>query len=62
MDKELQYIRVNEAARLLSVSRDSIRRRIARGQLTVKRLGTMVLIPSGEIERMLMAESEENCQ
>lgn len=42
-----------EAARVLSVSRDSVSRAIAAGKLKAVKFGRRVLIPKAELERLL---------
>ena len=49
---EARLVSIPEAARLLSVSKDSIRRLIERGQLKKVKVLRRVLIPVVELERL----------
>lgn len=51
---------VKEAAELLGVHSNTLRRAIARGELRAARLGDRVLIPRGEIQRLLEGGSHAN--
>ncbi len=44
---------VEEAAQQLSVSSQSVRRLIDRGELKARRVGTRVIVPKNELERWL---------
>jgi excisionase family DNA binding protein len=44
---------VEDAAKQLSVSAQSIRRLIDRGELKARRVGTRVIVPKNELERWL---------
>jgi excisionase family DNA binding protein len=44
---------VEDAAKQLSVSSQSVRRLIDRGELKARRVGTRVIVPKNELERWL---------
>jgi excisionase family DNA binding protein len=44
---------VEDAAKQLSVSSQSVRRLIDRGELKARRVGTRVIVPKNELERFL---------
>jgi excisionase family DNA binding protein len=44
---------LEEAAKQLSVSSQSVRRLIDRGELKARRVGTRVIVPKNELERWL---------
>jgi excisionase family DNA binding protein len=48
-------LKINEAAALIGVSHQTIRRAITRGDIRVSRKTRHVLIPRGEIERFISA-------
>lgn len=49
-----------EAAKLLGLHENSVSNAIRRGELRAVRLGTRVLIPRGELERLLGEAIKEN--
>jgi excisionase family DNA binding protein len=49
---EARLVSIPEAARLLSVSKDSVRRLIDRGQLKKVRVLRRILIPVCEVDRL----------
>ncbi len=52
-----QLVNISQAAEALSVSRDSVRRLIERGQLKSVRILRRVMIPVTEVERLCRADS-----
>jgi excisionase family DNA binding protein len=47
---------LEEAAQQLSVSSQSVRRLIDRGELKARRVGTRVIVPKNELERFLAGQ------
>jgi excisionase family DNA binding protein len=54
-----QFFRVDDVARLLGVTPQTIRNWIREGKITAKRFGRPHLIPVGEVARLLGTTSEE---
>lgn len=52
MDAQPLLITIAEAARRLSVSSDTIRRMIAKGELPMVRIGRLVRIPAEAVDRL----------
>jgi excisionase family DNA binding protein len=50
---------VREAARLISLSRFTVRRYIKRGLLRAVRVGRRVLVPIGELERLVGSSGQQ---
>ena len=57
--EEVLAVRIPEAARRLSVSRDTVAAAITRGDIRSVRFGGCVLIPVAELERILGIERAE---
>jgi excisionase family DNA binding protein len=54
---EAKLVSIPEAARVLSLSKDSVRRLIERGDLKKVRVLRRILIPVSELERLCKAKA-----
>jgi excisionase family DNA binding protein len=53
MEQNKLTFSINESARILSVSRDSVLRAVKRGEIRTVKFGRRVLVPRVELERVV---------
>jgi excisionase family DNA binding protein len=56
MPENKDFITVTELASMLGITRDAIHKRIKHGQIQVKRIGNVFVIPASEYEGLVSKE------